>query len=155
MVLMLVEPVGGGKSLYGGSGPHSEMRSRSTLLRKFHSQPSCRVLVGDMKCRGAGHRRLDVPRSPREPQTYQPRSTQALPRHGVTISSFGALQRPIYFCFRINLFKVLKSLQLALCLTVVDLATEKGRLPHTQKGPDHFYYIIRPSKVIRMAVIQG
>jgi hypothetical protein len=38
---------------------------------------------------------------------------------------------------------------------LVDFDQEKGRPVHPSKGPDHCYCIIRPSKVIRMAVIQG
>jgi eukaryotic translation initiation factor 2C len=38
---------------------------------------------------------------------------------------------------------------------LVDFDAEKGRQPHPQKGPDTCYCIIRPSKIVRMAVIQG
>ncbi|KAH8777302.1 eukaryotic translation initiation factor-like protein 2C 2 [Hyaloscypha finlandica] len=38
---------------------------------------------------------------------------------------------------------------------LVDFDAEKGRQPHPQKGPDTCYCIIRPSKKIRMGVIQG
>jgi eukaryotic translation initiation factor 2C len=38
---------------------------------------------------------------------------------------------------------------------LVDFDAEKGRQPHPQKGPDTCYCIIRPSKVVRMAVIAG
>jgi len=38
---------------------------------------------------------------------------------------------------------------------LVDFDQEKARQPHPTKGPDTCYCIIRPSKIIRMAVIQG
>jgi eukaryotic translation initiation factor 2C len=38
---------------------------------------------------------------------------------------------------------------------MVNLDAEKGRTPRAGRDPDIAYCVIRPSKIIRMAVIQG
>ena len=68
-------------------------------------------------------------------------------------SFFGIFKIPVQFNH--SLTDPRSSTQFTEQRILVDFDSEKGRQPHPQKGPDTCYCIIRPSKIIRMAVIQG